>query len=103
MKPTAQQPLRLLDAWMQDARGAGVADPGTVAFVTVGAGGCPTARTVELKRVEDDALVFTSALSTRKAREIAANPHIALLFYWPTVGRQVHVAGRAPSPSVSSP
>ncbi len=54
MKPTAEQPLRLLDAWMQDARGAGVADPGTVAFVTVGAGGRPTARTVELKRVEDD-------------------------------------------------
>jgi pyridoxamine 5'-phosphate oxidase len=45
--------------------------------------------------LEEDALVFTSALSTRKSREIEANPHVALLFYWPTVGRQVHVAGRA--------
>ena len=90
-----EQPLRLLDDWMQDARSAGVADPGTVAFVTVGAGDRPTARTVALRRVEDDALVFTSALWTRKAREIAANPHVALLFYWPTVGRQVHIAGRA--------
>jgi pyridoxamine 5'-phosphate oxidase len=34
-------------------------------------------------------------LWTRKVREIAENPHVALLFYWPTVGRQVHVAGRA--------
>jgi len=45
--------------------------------------------------LEDDALVFTSALWTRKAREIEANPHVALLFYWPSVGRQVHIAGRA--------
>jgi pyridoxine/pyridoxamine 5'-phosphate oxidase len=38
-------------------------------LVTVGADGRPTARTVSLKRLEDDALVFTSALWTRKARE----------------------------------
>lgn len=48
-----------------------------------------------LKRLEPDALVFTSALWTRKAREIAANPQVALLFHWPAAGRQVHVAGRA--------
>jgi pyridoxamine 5'-phosphate oxidase len=50
---------------------------------------------VLLKRLEEDALVFTSALWTRKAREIEANPNVALLFYWPTIGRQVHITGRA--------
>ncbi len=70
-------------------------EPGAVAFVTVSHDGRPSARTVLLKRVEGDALVFTSALWTRKAREIEANPNVALLFYWPTVGRQVHVVGRA--------
>jgi len=50
---------------------------------------------VSLKRLESDALVFTSALWTRKAREIAGNPCVALLFHWPTLGRQVHVAGDA--------
>jgi pyridoxamine 5'-phosphate oxidase len=39
--------------------------------------------------------VFTSALWTRKVREIESNPHVALLFHWPAVGRQVHIAGRA--------
>jgi pyridoxamine 5'-phosphate oxidase len=68
---------------------------GAVAFVTVGAEGRPSARTVNLKRLEDDALVFTSALWTRKAREIEANPHVALLFQWPALGRQAQVAGRA--------
>jgi pyridoxamine 5'-phosphate oxidase len=88
-------PLRLLDRWLQQARAAGVPEPGSVAFVTVGQEGRPSARTVLLKRVEDDALLFTSALWTRKAREIEANPHVALLFYWPTVGRQIHIVGQA--------
>jgi pyridoxamine 5'-phosphate oxidase len=88
-------PLRLLDCWLQDARTAGVPEPESVAFVTVGQDGRPSARTVLLKRLEDDALVFTSALWTRKAREIGTNPHVALLFYWPSAGRQVHVTGQA--------
>lgn len=90
-----QGPLTLLDRWLAEAGAAGVPEPGSVAFVTVGQDGRPSARTVLLKRLEDDALVFTSALWTRKARDIETNPHVALLFYWPSVGRQVHIAGRA--------
>lgn len=91
----ALEPLGLLDRWLEDARAAGVGEPGSVAFVTVGEGGRPSARTVSLKRLENDALIFTSALWTRKAREIEANPQVALLFHWPTVGRQVHITGTA--------
>jgi pyridoxamine 5'-phosphate oxidase len=90
-----ENPLSLLGRWLEDARRAGALEPGSVAFVTVGAHGRPSARTVSLKRLEDQELVFTSALWTRKAREIEANPHVALLFHWPAVGRQVHIAGRA--------
>ncbi len=89
------QPLSRLGEWLSEARAAGVPEPDSVAFVTVGAGGRPSARTVLLKRLEDRALVFTSALWTRKAREIESNPHVALLFYWPTIGRQVHITGQA--------
>ena len=89
------EPLELLDRWLTEARAADVPELGTVAFVTVGQGGRPSARTVLLKRVENRALLFSSALWTRKANEIADNPHVALLFYWPTIGRQVHVTGEA--------
>lgn len=96
LSPTdAHEPLAELGAWIEEARAEGLAQPGSVAFVTVGVGGKPSARTVNLKRLEDDALVFTSALWTRKAREIEANPHVSLLFHWPSLGRQAHVAGRA--------
>ena len=88
-------PLRELEAWIDEARAEGLSQPASVAFVTVGAGGRPSARTVNLKRIEDDALLFTSALWTRKAQEIEANPKVALLFHWPALGRQVHITGEA--------
>jgi pyridoxamine 5'-phosphate oxidase len=91
----AEHPLRELEAWIEEARAEGIPQPTSVAFVTVGAGGRPSARTVTLKRIEDDALVFTSALWTRKAQEIEANPRVALLFHWPALGRQVHITGEA--------
>ncbi len=88
-------PIRELGRWIEEAREEGVPHPASVAFVTVGEGGRPSARTVTLKRLEDDALVFTSALWTRKAREIEANPQVALLFHWPALGRQAQVTGEA--------
>ncbi len=42
-----------------------------------------------------EALVFTTALWTRKAEELRDNPHAAATFYWPALGRQVRVEGRA--------
>ena len=95
MDASEKTPLRLLDGWLAEAGAAGVPEPSSVAFVTVGQDRRPSARTVLLKRLEADALVFTSALWTRKARDIEANPNVALLFYWPSVGRQVHIAGQA--------
>jgi pyridoxamine 5'-phosphate oxidase len=54
---------------------------------------------VTIKRIEADHLVFTSALWTRKAEELEGNKRLSLLFYWPELGRQVHLAGTAaPAP-----
>jgi pyridoxamine 5'-phosphate oxidase len=92
---SGENPLPELERWIDDARREGEAQPASVAFVTVGEDGRPSARTVTLKRIEDDALLFTTALWTRKAREAEANPHVALLFHWPAMGRQVHVMGCA--------
>jgi pyridoxamine 5'-phosphate oxidase len=44
-------------------------------------------------------LIFTSALWTRKAQDLGLNKRTSLLFYWPELGRQVHLAGTAePAP-----
>jgi pyridoxamine 5'-phosphate oxidase len=92
---SAGNPLAELRGWIEEARSAGLAQPASAAFVTVGAESRPSARTVTVKRVEDDALVFTTALWTRKAQEAKTNPRVALLFHWPSLGRQAHVNGDA--------
>ncbi len=91
----ATDPLQELRRWLDEAQSAGVPAPWSVAFVTVGEHGRPSARTVTLKRLEKDALLFTTALWTRKAAELSENPEVALLFHWPALGRQVHITGRA--------
>ena len=95
MSTQPDNPIELLGEWIEEAREHGAPHPASVAFVTVGEGGQPSARTVTLKRIEDDALVFTTALWTRKAREVEANPQVVLLFHWHSLGRQVHVTGEA--------
>lgn len=39
--------------------------------------------------------MFTTALWTRKAQELQANPHVACLWHWSQIGRQIHVTGEA--------
>jgi pyridoxamine 5'-phosphate oxidase len=86
-------PLRELGAWIEEARAADLTDPAACTFATVDGEGRPSARTVTMKRVERDALVFTSALWTRKARDLEANPHVAIVFHWPELGRQAQIVG----------
>jgi pyridoxamine 5'-phosphate oxidase len=62
--------------------------------VTAGEDGRPSARVVSLKRLEAGALVFTTALWSRKAEELRVNPNVAAVLYWPALGRQVRIEGR---------
>ena len=87
--------LEQLDRWLADAREAGVEAPMAMTLATAGADGEPSARVVSLKRIEDERLVFTTALWTRKVEEIRSNPRVAAVFFWPCLGRQVRVEGRA--------
>ncbi len=66
----------------------------TVATAT--AGGRPSARTVLLKSFDERGFVFYTHLASHKGREIAVNPHAALLLLWRSLreaGVQVRVEG----------
>ncbi len=87
-------PIEILGRWLDEARAAGEPAPGAMTLVTATTEGAPSARMVTLKRLQADALVFTTALWTRKAEELRANPRVATVFYWPALGRQVRIEGR---------
>jgi pyridoxamine 5'-phosphate oxidase len=65
-----------------------------MALATAASDGAPSVRMVLLKGVDERGLVFYSHHTSRKGRELEANPQAALLFHWPALGRQVRVEGR---------
>jgi pyridoxamine 5'-phosphate oxidase len=81
--------------WFQQAWDAQVIQPNAMSLATVSAAGQPSLRTVLLKRYDAGEFVFFTNLESRKAREIAENPRVALLFAWLALERQVVVTGTA--------
>jgi pyridoxamine 5'-phosphate oxidase len=67
--------------------------PEAMALATAAPGGAPSVRMVLLKGFDERGLVFYSHRTSRKGRELEANPQAALLFHWSAVGRQVRVEG----------
>jgi pyridoxamine 5'-phosphate oxidase len=62
---------------------------------TVDAEGLPDARVLILKDVDAESWTFATTRNGPKGLQIAANPNVALTFYWPLLGRQVRVRGKA--------
>jgi pyridoxamine 5'-phosphate oxidase len=86
-------PLALFRSWLDEARAAAGYDADAMAVATATAGGEPSVRMVLLKGVDERGLVFFTNYSSRKGAEVEENPHAALLFHWPALGRQVRVEG----------
>lgn len=74
---------------MAEARASGDPDPTAMTLATAGAHGRPSARTMLLKHVDEHGFVFYTNFDSRKGRQLAANPHAALLFLWKTLRDQV--------------
>jgi pyridoxamine 5'-phosphate oxidase len=86
-------PLKLFEGWLGDARAAGGVEADAMAVATATPGGEPSVRMVLLKGFDEGGLVFFTNYASRKGEELAQNPHAALLFHWPALGRQVRVEG----------
>ncbi len=87
-------PFAQFSQWLEQALASDIADPTAMSLGTVGADGRPWQRIVLLKRADEQGLVFYTNLGSRKAREMAGNPNVSLLFPWTRMDRQVIVGGR---------
>ncbi|HSK96318.1 MAG TPA: pyridoxamine 5'-phosphate oxidase [Euzebyales bacterium] len=88
----ADDPLIELAAWLDHAIASGVAEPNAMTLCTADDAGHPSARVVLLKGI-DDGLVFYTNYDSRKGRDLAVNPHAAVVFNWLDLARQVRVTG----------
>jgi len=87
-------PIEQFNLWLAEASRAGADEPECMTLATATADGRPSARMVLLRGVDERGLVFFTNYESRKGRELADNPHAALVFHWPTLDRQVRVEGR---------
>lgn len=91
-------PLALFHRWFEQARQSAPApwcEPNAMTLATVDPRtGRPSARIVLLKDLDDTGFVFFTNYQSRKARDLDASPHAALVMHWPWLERQVRVEGR---------
>lgn len=86
-------PLPRFLGWFEEARKTEPNDPEAMALATADSRGRPSLRMVLLKGVDARGFVFYTNIESRKGRELAENPHAALLFHWKSLRRQVRVEG----------
>lgn len=92
-KELPDNPLEIVRAWIDQAIETKVNEPTAVIVGTSTPEGRPSMRTVLLKEVLDGRFVFYTNYDSRKGKQIAANPHVALTFLWHELERQIHVEG----------
>ena len=91
----ASDPIAQFQQWFDEALAADVPDPTAMTLATTTRSGHPSARTVLLKDVGEGGFVFYTNYESRKARELAENPRVALVFWWQVLDRQVRIEGTA--------
>ena len=86
-------PFALFDIWFTEARASEPNDGNAMALATSTPDGRPSVRMVLLKGHGPDGFVFYTNLDSRKGGELAANAHVALLFHWKSLRRQIRIEG----------
>lgn len=86
-------PIVEVRRWMQQALDAGVPTANAMTLATVDARGRPAARVVLLKEIDGRGCTFYTSYDSRKAGDLTAHPHAALVLYWEPLHRQIRIEG----------
>ena len=90
-----RDPFTLFHHWFDQASAANLLEPNAFTLATATPTGIPSARTVLLKLFDERGFCFFTNYNSRKGDEMAANPHVAMMFLWHELERQVRIEGRA--------
>jgi pyridoxamine 5'-phosphate oxidase len=72
---------------------AGLPEPTAMTLATADPQGRPSARVMLLKDFDERGFVFYTNLQSRKGRDLEANPHAALCFFWQPLEWQIRIEG----------
>jgi pyridoxamine 5'-phosphate oxidase len=88
-------PIKQFERWFAEAQQSGIKDPNAMSLATADQNGLVDLRTVLLKMFDEKGFVFFTNYESAKAKQIAQNPQVSILFPWLTLERQVKINGVA--------
>ncbi len=91
----ASNPFDQFKKWFDEALNSELLEPNAMVLSTVSGNEQPAARVVLLKGYDEKGLVFFTNYGSSKAKNMAANPKVCLLFDWSELERQVRIEGIA--------
>ncbi len=93
-KVALSEPFKKFSQWFEAACAKPeIVEPTAMCLATVDENNCPSSRMILLKKFDERGFCFFTNLSSRKGRELANNPNVALCFYWGILQHQVRIEG----------
>ena len=86
-------PFDQFESWFEDAKKSQVIEANAVILSTASKDGRPSSRVVLIKHIDDNGFIFYTNYESRKGHELLENPFANLLFFWPSLERQVRIEG----------
>ena len=91
----ATDPYAQFALWWEEAVAGDIEEVNAMTLATANDAGKPSARIVLLKGVNIEGFEFFTNYDSHKAKEMAINEHVALVFFWKELERQVRIEGTA--------
>tara|TARA_B100001027_G_C16211777_1_gene305472 strand:- start:54 stop:683 length:630 start_codon:yes stop_codon:yes gene_type:complete len=88
-------PLELLAKWVDEAKELGLPEPDAMNLATVDKNGDPHNRMVLMRHINDSEIGFFTNLASSKANDILSSGKTSSTLWWPQLGRQVRIEGKA--------
>jgi pyridoxamine 5'-phosphate oxidase len=90
----SKDPFKQFKAWFEEAVKSAELEPNAMCLSTCGGKKMPHSRIVLLRKISPKGFVFFTNYKSSKGEDIKNNPYACLLFYWPTLSRQLRITGR---------
>ncbi len=96
----SKDPYEQFSKWFEDAVGSQIMDPFAMILASVSEIGYPSCRTVYMRNISDEGVIFYTNYTSQKGKEILNNPMVSAIFLWSEVDRQIIIAGKAEKVSI---
>lgn len=86
-------PMKQFEVWFEESVKNELLEPNAFTLSTVGVDGKPYSRVVLMKSYDQNGIVFFTNYESNKAKQLEANPNVAVNFLWLEMERQVRIEG----------